>query len=90
MTHALPKTEYARLSTRRGAAEVQGANLYRQDLRDLFGMTIAKMDEHASNLRKCIQAAADDTVPTAFVILPAPPSPRTFLPIDKGKLHCRI
>ena len=31
-----------------------------------------KMEEHVSTLRKCIQAAADDQVPSAFVILPAP------------------
>ena len=31
--------------------------------------TITKMDKHASGLRACIQAAVDDTVPTAFVIL---------------------
>ena len=38
-------------------------------------LTMAKMDGHASKLRKCIQAADDDTVPTAFVILPAPLEP---------------
>jgi len=31
--------------------------------------TIAQLDRHASNLRACIQAVADDTAPTAFVIL---------------------
>ena len=31
--------------------------------------TITKMGKHASNLRECIQAAVDDQVPTAFVIL---------------------
>ena len=38
-------------------------------------LTMAKMTEHATNLRLCIQAAADDTVPTAFLIVPAPPEP---------------
>ena len=29
---------------------------------------MAKLNEHANNLRMCIQAATDDEVPTAFVI----------------------
>eukprot|EP00964_Phaeocystis_antarctica_P055960 scaffold32960_cov58-Phaeocystis_antarctica.AAC.2 len=43
--------------------------------------TITKMDKHASSLRACIQAAVDDTVPTAFVILshsPGPPEQDVF------------
>ena len=35
--------------------------------------TIDALNKHAQTLRRCIQAAADDEVPTAFVILAQPP-----------------
>jgi hypothetical protein len=51
--------------------------------------TITKMDKHASSLRACIQAAVDDTVPTAFVILshkPGTTPPQGVLDEVKAKL----
>jgi serine/threonine protein kinase len=40
--------------------------------------TMVQMTEQSTSLRLCIQAAADDTVPTAFIIVPTPPDPSTL------------